>query len=184
MLYLFCFIDRANIGKIPHNSRRLASPLTLLLTGNAKLAGFEKDLKLKGYDYNKILSVFYISYILFEIPSNMLCKLVGPGWYLPAISLGFGLCSVFTAFCHDIHSVSGVRFLLGMFEVRHPTLTLLFASHKQSLTLPYLRPGCFRVSHTTCPAGTAVASSPSASRSTSSWPLWQAPLAVSWPQPS
>jgi MFS family permease len=28
----------------------------------------------------------------------------------------FGLCSVFTAFCHNIHSVSGVRFLLGIFE--------------------------------------------------------------------
>jgi hypothetical protein len=42
ILYLFCFIDRANIG-------------------NARLAGFEKDLALKGYDYNTVLSVFYIS---------------------------------------------------------------------------------------------------------------------------
>lgn len=43
ILYLFCFIDRANIG-------------------NARLAGFEADLKLKGYDYNTVLSVFYISW--------------------------------------------------------------------------------------------------------------------------
>lgn len=48
LLYLFCFIDRANIG-------------------NARLAGLEKDLKLTGYDYNAILSVFYISYIIFEV---------------------------------------------------------------------------------------------------------------------
>ena len=39
--------------------------------GNAKLAGFNKDLKLKGYDYNAVLSIFFVAYILFEIPSNV-----------------------------------------------------------------------------------------------------------------
>ncbi|RAL14090.1 putative MFS transporter [Aspergillus homomorphus CBS 101889] len=97
LIYLFCFIDRANIG-------------------NAKLAGFEKDLGLTGYDYNAVLSVFYISYILFEIPSNIACKLVGPGWFLPALTVAFGICSLGTAFVHTIHSASGVRFLLGIFE--------------------------------------------------------------------
>lgn len=48
LLYLSCFIDRANIG-------------------NARLAGLEKDLKLKGYDYNAVLSIFYVSYIIFEV---------------------------------------------------------------------------------------------------------------------
>lgn len=38
--------------------------------GNAKLAGLEKDLGLKGYDYNILLTSFYISYVLFEIPSK------------------------------------------------------------------------------------------------------------------
>lgn len=36
-----CFVDRANIG-------------------NARLAGLEKDLGLAGYDYNLLLTVFYI----------------------------------------------------------------------------------------------------------------------------
>jgi hypothetical protein len=84
--------------------------------GNARLAGFEKDLNLKGYDYNKVLSVFYISYIIFEIPSNMACKWIGPGMYIPAISLGFGICSICTAFVDNIHSASGVRFLLGKYQ--------------------------------------------------------------------
>jgi MFS family permease len=86
------------------------------ILGNAKIAGFQKDLHLGGYDYNRILSVFYISYILFEIPSNIVCKIVGPGWFIPSISLGFGICSICTAFVHNIHSASAVRFLLGMFE--------------------------------------------------------------------
>jgi MFS family permease len=85
-------------------------------TGNAKLAGFEKDLHLEGYGYNRVLSVFYISYILFEIPCTMACKWIGPGWFIPATSLGFGVVSICTAFVGNIHSASGVRFLLGMFE--------------------------------------------------------------------
>ncbi|KAJ5513767.1 hypothetical protein N7463_003319 [Penicillium fimorum] len=97
VMYLFCFIDRANVG-------------------NAKLAGFDKDLRLEGYDYNAVLSIFFVSYIIFEIPSNIMCKWVGPGWWLPAITLGFGICSVATAFVTDMNSAAGVRFLLGVFE--------------------------------------------------------------------
>ena len=92
-----------------HGSRRLK-------IGNARLAGFEADLGLVGYDYNKVLSIFYIAYILFEIPSNMACKWIGPGWFIPATTLGFGICSICTAFVHNIQAASGVRFLLGMFE--------------------------------------------------------------------
>ncbi|KAL6825319.1 major facilitator superfamily domain-containing protein [Trichoderma camerunense] len=97
LLYLFCFIDRANIG-------------------NARLAGFEKDLGLTGYDYNTVLSIFYISYIILEIPSNILCKWMGPGWFIPASSLGFGLCSIFTALVHNKAQACAVRFFLGAFE--------------------------------------------------------------------
>lgn len=47
---------------------------------------------------------------------QMACKWIGPGWFLPAITLGFGVCSVATGFVNNIHDCSGVRFLLGMFE--------------------------------------------------------------------
>ncbi|KAL2786079.1 major facilitator superfamily domain-containing protein [Aspergillus keveii] len=97
LLYLFCFIDRANIG-------------------NARLAGFDTDLGLTGYDYNHVLSVFYISYIIFEIPCNLCCKWMGPGWFLPISTLLFGVASIATAFVNTIHQASGVRFVLGIFE--------------------------------------------------------------------
>ncbi|RFN43862.1 hypothetical protein FIE12Z_11900 [Fusarium flagelliforme] len=97
LLYLFCFIDRANIG-------------------NARLAGLEDDLGMTGSDYNLVLSVFYISYIIFEIPANLLCKYMGPGWFIPLTSLGFGLVSIFTAFVHNVPQICGVRFVLGIFE--------------------------------------------------------------------
>ncbi|KAL5359696.1 major facilitator superfamily domain-containing protein [Aspergillus floccosus] len=97
VLYLFCFIDRANIG-------------------NARLAGLEKDLGLTGYDYNILLSIFYVSYIVFEIPSSLTCKWMGPGWFIPLTSLGFGICSIGTAFVHNLGQACAVRFVLGIFE--------------------------------------------------------------------
>jgi MFS family permease len=92
-----CFVDRANIG-------------------NARLAGLEDDLGLSGYDYNLVLSVFYISYIIFELPSNMACKYFGPGWFIPFLTLGFGAASIATAFVHTRAQICGVRFVLGVFE--------------------------------------------------------------------
>ncbi|KAI6709709.1 hypothetical protein JHW43_007782 [Diplocarpon mali] len=116
LLYLFCFIDRANIGRVspspPHGTRTPFSPFT----GNARLAGLESDLDLVGYDYNAVLSVFYVSYIVFEIPSNMACKWIGPGYFLPFISLMFAICSICTAFVHNYSQICAVRFLLGVFE--------------------------------------------------------------------
>jgi MFS family permease len=63
-----------------------------------------------------VLSVFYVSYIVFEIPCNILCKKIGPGWFIPATSLAFGICSLGTAFVHTFSQVCAVRFLLGIFE--------------------------------------------------------------------
>jgi MFS family permease len=97
ILYLFCFIDRANIG-------------------NARLAGLEKELQLVGNDYNTLLSIFYVSYIIFEIPFTVACKWMGPGWFIPMISLGFGIASVGTAFVTNLGGACGVRFVLGIFE--------------------------------------------------------------------
>lgn len=44
--------------------------------GNARLAGFEKDLKLKGFDFNTVLSIFctltyYNAALLATSPSDI-----------------------------------------------------------------------------------------------------------------
>lgn len=59
--------------------------------GNARLAGLERDLGMHGYQYNILLSIFYISYILFELPANICCKAIGPGRWIPFITFGFGV---------------------------------------------------------------------------------------------
>lgn len=86
-------------------------------SGNARLAGLETELGMTGtYDYNKLLSVFYISYILFEVPCNLGCKWLGPGWAIPIMSLCFGIASLGTAFVTTLPQACGVRFVLGVFE--------------------------------------------------------------------
>jgi hypothetical protein len=52
LIYLFSYLDRSNIG-------------------NAKVAGMETDLQLKPGHFNTALSIFYVGYILGEIPANM-----------------------------------------------------------------------------------------------------------------
>ncbi|KDE06483.1 hypothetical protein MVLG_03137 [Microbotryum lychnidis-dioicae p1A1 Lamole] len=98
LLYMFCFIDRANIG-------------------NARLAGLEKDLNLTGqYDYNILLTAFYVAYVVFEIPCNYICKIVGPGKFIPVLSFCFGLFSFAMAFVKTFSAGIAVRFILGVAE--------------------------------------------------------------------
>lgn len=88
----------------------------LKFLGNARLAGLERSLGLVDYDYNMLLSVFYVSYIIFEIPMNWLCKLMGPGWFLPLMTLIFGILTICFAFVTNKNSAIASRFLLGVFE--------------------------------------------------------------------
>lgn len=66
LLYLLSFLDRTNIG-------------------NARLAGIEADLGMKGLQYNVALAVFFPFYVAAEIPSNMAMKRFRPSIWIPSI---------------------------------------------------------------------------------------------------
>ncbi|KAG5916136.1 hypothetical protein E4U42_007794 [Claviceps africana] len=130
LLYLFTYIDRANLGEMlpPPPARDLPSFSHAIprfqdakmganeMPGNAKIAGLEKDLRMHGYDYNVTITVFYVAYIVFELPLVLLCKRMGPGWFLPLATILFGISSLATAFVQTSAQLMGVRFLLGVFE--------------------------------------------------------------------
>lgn len=97
ILYLLCFLDRSNIG-------------------NARIQGLGKDLQLVGYQFNWSLTVFYITYMLVEVPSNILLKKIGPRWWIPFLVAGFGLVSLCTAFVHNFSQLMVARTFLGIFE--------------------------------------------------------------------
>ncbi|QDS74440.1 hypothetical protein FKW77_006287 [Venturia effusa] len=97
VLYLLCFVDRANIG-------------------NARIQGLSKDLKLTGFKFNWALTVFYIVYIFVEVPSNTILKRVGPKFWIPFLVASFGAVSVGTAFVKSFNSLMIARAFLGLVE--------------------------------------------------------------------
>jgi sugar phosphate permease len=66
--------------------------------------------------FNWALSIFYIVYLLVEVPSNIILKRVGPRYYLPFLVVGFGLVSLCTAFVTNFAGLMVVRVFLGVFE--------------------------------------------------------------------
>ncbi|KAF5328914.1 hypothetical protein D9758_013825 [Tetrapyrgos nigripes] len=96
LIYCANFIDRTAIG-------------------NANIAGIQKDLGMKGFDYNIALTVFYIFYIACEIPSNLILKSVGSPW-ISFMVFVFGIVSLSTAFVHSYAGLLVTRVFLGMAE--------------------------------------------------------------------
>ncbi|GAA5901314.1 hypothetical protein JCM6882_007744 [Rhodosporidiobolus microsporus] len=126
LVYLFCFIDRANIG-------------------NARLAGLERDLGMTGYDYNILLTSFYVAYVVFEFPCQMLNKWAGPGRSIPVLAFCFGLLTFVVAYCPNFGSVVAVRFLLGIAEgAIFPGITLYLSRFYRKDELG-LRLACYLV---------------------------------------
>lgn len=75
-----------------------------------------RDLNLVGYRFNWALSIFYIIYLLVEVPSNILLKRIGARFYLPFLVVGFGFVSLCTAFVQDFDQLCVARAFLGLFE--------------------------------------------------------------------
>ncbi|KAK0388020.1 hypothetical protein NLU13_4264 [Sarocladium strictum] len=69
-----------------------------------------------GYDFNSVNSIFFIAYIVFEIPSNIACKMVGPGYWLPGLTIAFGGLTVAAGYVNNYSQLAGLRFVLAIFE--------------------------------------------------------------------
>jgi MFS family permease len=79
------------------------------------VAGFEKDTGLSGNQFYYSLTIFYIFYILVEIPSNEIFRKVGSMW-LAFLVIVFGVVSIATAFIHTLGGVIATRVFLGLAE--------------------------------------------------------------------
>ena len=51
------------------------------------MLGLSTDLKLTNYQYNLALSIFFVGYVLFETPSNIILKKFSPRWYIPTMTV-------------------------------------------------------------------------------------------------
>ncbi|PKY08745.1 MFS general substrate transporter [Aspergillus campestris IBT 28561] len=97
LLFLFAFLDRINIG-------------------NARLMGLEEDLGMKGHQYNIALFVFFIPYVLFEVPSNVILKKVKPSWWLSGIMFGWGIVTICQGVTESFKGLVACRVLIGLLE--------------------------------------------------------------------
>ena len=62
------------------------------------------------------LQVYFISYILLEVPSNMLINRMRPSLYLSALMFIWGIINMCMGFVHSYGALVALRFLLGVFE--------------------------------------------------------------------
>ncbi|KAI0647385.1 MFS general substrate transporter [Trametes meyenii] len=97
VLYFLAFLDRVNIS-------------------NATLFNLKQDLKLTGNQFNTALVVFFVPFVLFEIPSNILLKRFRPHVWLPLCMFLFGLITILQGFTHSFGGLVAARFFLGLAE--------------------------------------------------------------------
>jgi len=99
LLFLLAFLDRTNIG-------------------NARIQGLEKDLNMdpRGNKYNIALLVFFVPYILFEVPSNLIIKRVAPSTWLSAIMVLWGIATMGQGLINNFGGLVAMRLLVGLFE--------------------------------------------------------------------
>lgn len=95
-LYLLAFLDRGNIG-------------------NANTAGMSEDLGISDHQYQWFLTIFYISYIIFEF-CVLLWKIFPPRYYAPTMVISWGIVSTCCAAVVNWSGMMALRFFLGLFE--------------------------------------------------------------------
>ena len=75
-----------------------------------------KDLDMKGNDYNKALMIFFVPYIIFEVPSNILIKRLAPSTWLSGLMFCWGVSTIGLGLVKSKEGLLAMRFLLGFFE--------------------------------------------------------------------
>lgn len=96
IMYIFSQIHRANVGY-------------------ASL-GMNPDLGLTAVQFGLATSFFYIGYIIFEVPSNLIMHRVGARIWMARILITWGIVSSLTGLVPNKEWLWAARFLLGVFE--------------------------------------------------------------------
>ncbi|KAK4948701.1 hypothetical protein LTR10_012705 [Elasticomyces elasticus] len=96
-LYLLSFLDRSNVG-------------------NARVEGLATDLHMTGDRYLTGLTLYFIGYVLFEVPANMVLKTWTPRAWLPTLTLVWGIVSTLMGVIQSRTGFFIVRFFLGVAE--------------------------------------------------------------------
>lgn len=100
-----------------------------------------EDLHMTGQDYNIALFVFFIPYILFEVPSNLIIKKLAPSTWLSLIMVLWAISTIGQGLVNTFGGLVAMRWLVGGLDMRRidTERLLMFA---QGMFEAGLFPGC------------------------------------------
>ncbi|HWW23251.1 MAG TPA: MFS transporter [Edaphobacter sp.] len=96
LLYIVAYVDRVNVGFAAMDMKR--------------------DLHFSNTVYGTGAGIFFIGYSLFDMPSNLLLRLVGTRVWIARIMITWGIVAACMMFVHTPHTFYAMRFLLGVAE--------------------------------------------------------------------
>ena len=74
------------------------------------------DLGLSTELYGNAVSIFFVSYLLFQFPSSKALKMLGARWWIFGVVLLWGVAATCMAFVQDVWHLYVLRFVLGIAE--------------------------------------------------------------------
>jgi MFS transporter, ACS family, tartrate transporter len=96
LLYIVAYLDRINIGFAALQMNR--------------------DLGFSDAVYGLGAGIFFVGYVLFEVPSNLILHRVGARRWIARIMVSWGVVSAGMMFAHSVAAFYTMRFLLGVTE--------------------------------------------------------------------
>jgi len=76
----------------------------------------QDDLHINDQQYLLTLTIFFFSYAVFEVPSNVFLKRLRPSIWLSLLMLLWGIMMTVQGLVHNYGGLLGMRWMLGMFE--------------------------------------------------------------------
>lgn len=93
------------------------------------------------------VSIFFVTYVIFETPATALLKTLRPSRLIPTIVLVWGGISIGNGFAQNYATVLACRLLLGMCEAAFSPCLILYMTmfyRRDELSLRSEYPRCFR----------------------------------------
>ena len=124
LLYLLSFLDRVNIG-------------------NARLYNLESDLNLTSSQFQVAVSILFVTYILSELPSNLVIKKLHPSRWIAFITVSWGIIATLTGVTQNYAGLLVCRLFLGaveggLFPGMAIYLTFFYTKRELALRIGYL----------------------------------------------
>lgn len=104
---------RKNTQAVESQGLTICAPYSI---GNAKTAGMTDDLDMDSTKYSVSLTVFFVGYVVFEVPSNMILARTKPSVFLPTIMFLWGCVTIAMAWVPNYKALIGLRIVVCVLE--------------------------------------------------------------------